>query len=291
VLCEALSGWRPPPVDSVDVIRPEPGAALAGLLGRPGSAPAAGEPLPPLWHWLAFLTWTPPGDLGADGHPRDGHFLPPLPDRRRVQAGGRAQFVAPLAVGAEARRRSELVRAEPKTGRSGELLLVTLRHVIAQGDGDCVVEEQDLIYRSGPAAVPTAAAPTTVTADAAPVVAAVGEGERVLPTGPTVLFGFSALTANAHRIHYDADYARDVEGYPGLVVHGPLVVLAMLELLRAEWPERPVREITYRFSRPFFAGRDIRVAASAAGDGVELTATAPGGPGRASARVGLGGAR
>src|SRR5262249_20304387 len=149
-------------------------------------------------------------------------FLPPIPDRRRMFAGGRLQCARPLAFGEPAERTADVVRAERKHGRTGELAFVTVRGEIRQGGQVAVVDEQDLVYRSGPATVRPVSRPASTV-----------DGVEFVPDAIT-LFQFSALTANSHRIHYDVRYARDVEGYPDLVVHGPLLVLAMAERWRAD---------------------------------------------------------
>ncbi|WP_420856203.1 hypothetical protein [Streptomyces abyssalis] len=245
--------WRPGPVHSTDALDPGPSAALSAVLGLPFPAAAAGQPLPPLWHWLHFLNWPRQSELGADGHPRDGHFLPPLPQRRRMFAGGRLDVRAPLTLGTHAELTSSLGGAEVKEGRSGGLLFVTVRSEYRQGGALCVTEEVDLVYRSGGGApVPAELVPDTVTAPEADA-----GWQRPWRTDPTLLFRFSALTANAHRIHYDEPYTTGTEGYPGLVVHGPLLVLSMLELVRREVPGRSVRALSYRLRKPVFCGERL----------------------------------
>ncbi|MGE3284576.1 MAG: hypothetical protein AB7J32_00575 [Pseudonocardia sp.] len=248
-LAEHVAGWSPEPVEHRDAVGEWAVAAFAGLLDVESPA-AAGEPVPPLWHWLAFLDHPAHAALGADGHPAAGHFLPPIPHRRRMFAGGRLQVHAPLRVGEPAARRTSLAALTPRTGRSGEMLFVTLRHEF-RVDGELrLVEEQDVVYRSGP---PGAArrGPLDPAPDG-PVRA--GPGEIALLPDEPLLFGFSALTYNAHRIHYDLGYATGVEGYPGLVVHGPLLALLLLELPRRFDPGHPVRGVTFRLERPAFAG-------------------------------------
>jgi 3-methylfumaryl-CoA hydratase len=245
--------WRPGPEQATDALDPGPSAALSAVLGLPRPAATAGEPLPPLWHWLHFLRWPPQQELGTDGHPRDGHFLPPMPRRRRMFAGGRLDVLSPLTLGRDAELTSRVSGVEAKQGRSGPLLFVTVRNEYRQGGELCVTEEQDLVYRSGGGApVPAGTVPDTVNApvDDAP-------WQSPWTTGPALLFRFSALTANAHRIHYDAPYAMGTEGYPGLVVHGPLLVLSMLELVRREAPQRTVRSLSYRLRRPVFCGERL----------------------------------
>lgn len=251
--------WTPPETVSVDVLSPGPVAALAALFDQPNPAPDDGDPLPPLWHWLYFTEWVPQSELGPDGHPRDGAFLPPLPDRRRMFGGGRLTFHAPLRRGEAVTRRSNVARVRARHGGSGWLLLITVRSEFSVAGEVRVVEEQDIVYRD-----PQAPSPAPVN----------GIGEEpegpwrfeLLPD-PVLLFRFSALTANAHRIHYDMPYVTEVEGYPGLLVHGPLMALGLLELPRRFAGERVVREYSYRAGRPVFAGPPIPLRGGPEADG------------------------
>jgi 3-methylfumaryl-CoA hydratase len=254
-------GWDPPAAVATDVLTHGPVAALAGLFDQPDPAPADGDPLPPLWHWVFFNDWPPQSELGADGHPRDGAFLPPLPDRRRMFGGGRLTVHAPLRLGETVTRHSAVTRVRTRHGDSGWLLLVTLRNEFSVGGKTRVVEEQDLIYRD-PGREP-----------ARPVESPLGEPPAgtwrlELAPDPVLLFRFSALTANAHRIHYDLPYATGVEGYPGLLVHGPLLAMALLELPRRFAGERLLREYSFRARRPVFAGRRITIGGGPGTDGV-----------------------
>lgn len=254
-------GWAPPEAVATDVLTHGPAAALAALFDRPGLEPAAGDPLPPLWHWLYFAEWPPESALGPDGHPRDGAFLPPLPDRRRMFGGGRVTVHAPLRLGETVTRRSSVARVRTRRGGSGWLLLVTVRGEFSVGGDVRVVEEQDIVYRD-----PRATSSPPVAAPAGPPPA--GPWGFELVPDPVLLFRFSALTANAHRIHYDVPYATGVEGYPGLLVHAPLLALALLELPRRFAPDRTVREFAYRARRPLFAsGTPIRVGGGPDADG------------------------
>ncbi|MEU6575254.1 MaoC family dehydratase N-terminal domain-containing protein [Streptomyces sp. NPDC046805] len=247
-----VESWNPGAVTEDDVLSPAPVAALSALLDQPEPVAEAGDPLPPLWHWLYFLRWPAQQDLGDDGHPRDGHFLPPIPQRQRMFAGGRCEIAAPLRVGEPAERISSVNTVATKQGTTGELLFVTVRSEYLQHGTTCVVEEQDIVYRSGrgagqhPTDLDTATAPRSDEAWQLP-----------LRPDPSLLFRFSAVTANAHRIHYDAPYAQGEEGYPGLVVHGPLLVLTMLELVRRNAPDRSVRSVSYRLRRPAFTGERL----------------------------------
>ncbi|QFG26296.1 MaoC family dehydratase N-terminal domain-containing protein [Actinomadura sp. WMMB 499] len=256
-----VAGWAPEAHETTEVIGPAPAAALAGVL----DTGAPGEELPPLWQWLYFLERPAQRELGADGHPREGRFLPPIPDRRRMFAGGRFRIAEPIRVGDTVTRRDELASTAVKTGRTGEMLFVTVRHTFLRDGTEIAVEEQDLVYRSGDAA-PRPSAPSPE----APVV----DAPWTLPVtaDPALLFRFSALTYNAHRIHYDERYATEVEGHAGLVVHGPLLAILCLELPRRAGVR--VRELSFRARTPVFAGRPF---AAAGGPDGALSIEAPGG--------------
>ncbi|MGI8333042.1 FAS1-like dehydratase domain-containing protein [Actinomadura scrupuli] len=263
-LARYIQDWRPSARISYDLISPVQAAALAGLLGGPHRAAQAGDRLPAFWHWLYFLEWPAQDELGPDGHPAQGHFLPPIPARKRMFAGGRLTVRAPMRLGATAERMSALAGVEAKEGRTGELLFVTVRHEIRQDGEIRLVEEQDLVYRSD----------ETKTAVTKPVEARPQEPpvssspwQRPLTADPVLLFRFSALTANAHRIHYDQAYTQDVEGYPGLVVHGPLLAVHMTELARRNAPDREIGSVRYRLRRPVFAGDPVLVTGEPAADG------------------------
>ncbi|MFF1691929.1 MULTISPECIES: hypothetical protein [unclassified Streptomyces] len=254
-----VESWNPGAVEDDDVLSPAPVAALSALLDQPEPVAAAGDPLPPLWHWLHFLQWPAQRDLGDDGHPRHGHFLPPIPDRQRMFAGGRCDIIEPLHIGERARRISRVGTVTTKQGKTGELLFVTVRSEYVQQGRTCLVEEQDIVYRSGRSA---GQHPTDLDTSATPH--SDETWQLPLQPDPRLLFRFSALTANAHRIHYDAPYAQGEEGYPGLVVHGPLLVLSMLELVRRNAPDRPVRSLSYRLRSPAFAGEHLLAAGAPA---------------------------
>ncbi|MFB4298431.1 MaoC family dehydratase N-terminal domain-containing protein [Actinomadura sp. NTSP31] len=256
-----VDGWSPEPVEAAEVIDAAPSAAVAGLL----DVEPPGEELPPLWHWLHFLERPAQRELGPDGHPMAGHFLPPIPDRRRMFAGGRFRVREPLRVGDTVTRRAELASTAVKQGRSGEMLFVTVRHTFLRDGAEIAVEEQDLVYRSGD----TASRPPEVSFEAPDVTA-----PWTLPVtaDPVLLFRFSALTYNAHRIHYDETYATEVEGHGGLVVHGPLLAILCLELPRRAGLK--VTELSFRARRPVYARQPFAAAGSPDG---ELSIEAPGG--------------
>ena len=269
---------------------------MAATIDYPPGRIAAGEPLPPLWHWLYFLEGLTPSRLGRDGHPQRGGFLPPVPLANRMWAGGRVEFLEPPLLGQTVTKRSTIASVQHKAGRSGELVFVTVLHEILRGESTIVREEQDLVYRdphprAAPAAAParasTGSGPGAATADVhahadagaeAQGDAAEGAGEaagarpgRAYLPDATMLFRYSALTFNGHRIHYDADYCREVEGYPGLVVHGPLNA-TMLAWRAQEASGRRLARFEYRGVRPAFAGSPIALRAQADGDAVSLAA-------------------
>jgi 3-methylfumaryl-CoA hydratase len=219
---------------------------LAATLDVPFSP---GAPLPVPWHWAFFNPIISTAGLGPDGHPRrDSPLLVDFP--RRMWVGGDVQVTRPLETDTAAVRRTSLVTHERKHGKSGDLLLVTLQHSIEQGGTACIVERQDVIYR--PAGGITA--PPGPLAELPP---AEGWRETVRPT-TALLFRFSAVTFNSHRIHYDADYATAVEHYPGLVVHGPLTAMLLAESASRQLG-RPLRSFAYRASSPLFVDQPITI--------------------------------
>ncbi|MBD1550791.1 FAS1-like dehydratase domain-containing protein [Pseudomonas typographi] len=227
---------------------------IAATFGEP--APADGEPLPLLWHWCFFQDPVPEAQLGSDGHPARGGFLPPADNRNRMWAGGRVEFIAPLKVGAAAQRRSTVLRIDEKQGRTGALLFVTVRHDYSQHGELCMREEQDIVYRE----------PNPPKLSSGEPPAAGGWGETIEPT-PTLLFRYSAVTFNGHRIHYDYPYVTGTEGYPGLVVHGPLIATLNLHAFCRAHPARRVRRFGFRGVRPLTLPTPFRVGGQVAEPG------------------------
>ena len=268
--------WQPRTEVTSEVIEPGPVAALAALFDDDLPAPQPGDPLPPLWHWAALPRWLASGTLDPDGHPHRGSFLPPVALPRRMFAGGSARLLAPLIVGTTVQREAEVLSVKPKNGRSGALVLVEVRIRLTDDTGAPAVEEhQHLVYREAPA--PTDRLypePPTAPTDPGVPLRQIDDSEWELRTDPALLMRFSAATANAHRIHYDWPYATRVEGYPGLVVHGPLQTLALAETHRLAGG-RPVLTLRHRNRAPLFCGEPARLRACPRDDGVTLELFGP----------------
>jgi 3-methylfumaryl-CoA hydratase len=248
---EQLKQWIGRTETRSDVVTVTPVAALAATLDRADALPQPGETLPPLWHWLYFLPVDRQSDLGADGHAQRGGFLPPVPLPRRMWAGGRLQFHHPLRVGEAITRVSRIVDVKLKQGRTGALVFVLVRHEIGNAEGVAITEEHDIVYRAHPADGEPAVAPIAAPADFA--------WRRTIRPDEVLLFRYSALTFNGHRIHYDRRYATEVEGYPGLVVHGPLIATLLLDLLRRSLPHANVARFQFRAVSPLFDGAPFAV--------------------------------
>ncbi|WP_241667118.1 FAS1-like dehydratase domain-containing protein [Muricoccus nepalensis] len=232
-------------------------AGLAATLGRP----LAGVEWEPLWHWMLFQDWRMPDEVGPDGHPRRGGFLPPVHDLpRRMWAGGRVTFRGPLRTGDAVRRVSTILSVKEKSGGSGRLVFVTVGHVLHGPAGVLVEEEQDIVYRGAEGAAVKAA-------PAAP--AWEGALEASLVPDPVMLFRYSALTGNGHRIHYDHPYVTGEEGYPGLVVHGPLQATLLARHARDLAGEgAALARFHYRGKRPCFDGRRLLLLGRRDGEGL-----------------------
>ncbi|MBU9124975.1 MaoC family dehydratase N-terminal domain-containing protein [Burkholderia multivorans] len=243
---ESFDAWIGRREDSVDRITPAPIRLLRATLddAEPSALP---DVLPPLWHWLYFLPGERQSNIGTDGHARRGGFLPPVALPRRMWAGGRLQFLRPLAVDTPIQRRSTIANVQSKSGRSGQLVFVTVLHEIGDAQGVAIREEQDIVYRDAP---PPAAAGTP--APAAQPAPTDEQYSRIVTPDPVLLMRFSALTFNGHRIHYDRPYAMEEEGYPGLVVHGPLIAMLLMEELRRRHPDKTIRAFDFKAVSPLF---------------------------------------
>jgi 3-methylfumaryl-CoA hydratase len=258
---ENLSAWVGRNEDATDVLEPARSDALRAALGDT-TRRAAGDPLPLLHHWLYFWNVQPPAGLGEDGHPAKGGFLPPVPLPRRMWAGGRLQFHQPLLLGERVTRRSTILKVEAKSGKTGDLVFVTVQHEVSGETGLAIVEEQDLVYRG-------AAAPGSISLPPADAPAPRSSWREELSPDPVLLFRYSALTMNGHRIHYDLPYAMDEEAYPGLVVHGPMQATLLADLA---WRQlgRPLATFAFRGLAPGFAGGRLHVCGEPADGGATL---------------------
>jgi 3-methylfumaryl-CoA hydratase len=242
----------------------------------------SGDPLPPLWHWMYFLPRAPGSKIGPDGHPQRGGFMPPIDLPRRMFAGARLKFHRLLTIGKPAERQGEVRAIAEKEGKSGKLAFVTAHYRFYQDGQLCIEEEQDIVYREPGerVAAPTPAATLEALAD--------GAWTRTIVPDPVLLFRFSALTFNAHRIHYDRPYATGEEGYPGLVVHGPLTAIQLLELVRHH-QHRPVTAFDFRGRAPLFDLAPYRlVGRPTAASSVELETQGPDGKRTMTATATLG---
>jgi 3-methylfumaryl-CoA hydratase len=228
----------------VDCVTAAPLAGLSATLDRDDPVPRPGDTLPPLAHWLYFTPLARASELGPDGHAHSGGLLPPAPLPRRMWAGGRLQFIHPLHVGDEITRNSRIADVKIKSGRSGTLVLVTVHHAIANAWGVALIEEHDIAFRDLPPSDAVLANATLAPTDET--------FAREIVPDPVLLFRYSALTFNGHRIHYDRSYVTDVEGYPGLLVHGPLIATLLIDLLRRERPDIQVQRFDYRAIAPLF---------------------------------------
>lgn len=234
--------------------------ALSATLDRDDPLPRPGDTLPPLWHWLFFLDRHRASELGPDGHARRGGLLPPIPLPRRMWAGSRFEFHRPLRVGDQMTRETRVIDIKEKSGRSGPLVFVVVSHEISNAAGLSITEEHDIVYRDHGPAAPLQAAPV----DAA--------WERTIQPDDVLLFRYSALTFNGHRIHYDRRYATEVEGYPGLVVHGPLIATLLMDLLRRHQPSATVTRFSFRAVSPLFDTASFAVCGKPDGNTIQLWA-------------------
>ena len=258
-----LQGWVGKIESASDQVTPIPIAALSATLDIEAPHPAAGDPVAPLWHWLYFLETHRQSELSPDGHAKLGGFLPPVPLPRRMWAGGRFEFHRPLRVGETVTRISRIADVQEKKGRSGTLIFVVVRHEIGNTEGIALTEEQDLVYRAHAKPGDPASAPQTAPAGAL--------WERVVQPDDVLLFRYSALTFNGHRIHYDRRYATETEGYPGLVVHGPLIATLLLDLLRRHMPEADVARFEFRAVSPLFDTSSFTLCGKLESDGKTIS--------------------
>jgi 3-methylfumaryl-CoA hydratase len=241
---EHLRGWVGRTETAHDVVTTAPLRALAATLDRDDPSPQPGDAVPPLWHWLYFLPLHRQSDIGADGHPQRGGFMPPVPLPRRMWAGSKMEFAQPLRVGQAITRQSVIKDVSLKVGRTGPLVFVTVRHEISAEGRLALADEHHIVYRDMPAVGEAPAAPTPPPQNET--------ASRRIQADDVLLFRYSALTFNGHRIHYDRRYVTEVEGYPGLVVHGPLIATLLLDLLRRQWPLAQLSGFSFRAIKPLF---------------------------------------
>ncbi len=276
----SLQAWIGRTETRSDQVTAAPMAALSATLDRDDPPPRPGDPLPPLWHWLYFLPIHRQSELAADGHAKLGGFLPPVPLPRRMWAGTRIEFHHPLRVGENVTRESRIVNVEHKQGRTGSLVFVQVRHEICNASGVALTDEHDIVYRGSP----RPGDPPPPPAPAAPAEQAWG---RTIQPDDVLLFRYSALTFNGHRIHYDRRYVTEVEGYPGLVVHGPLQATLLVDLLRRTLPQADVKRFAFRAVSPLFDtapfavcgkpeadGKAVQLWAKSSAGGLAMSATA-----------------
>jgi 3-methylfumaryl-CoA hydratase len=260
-----LQDWTGRSETVEDIATATPYAALSATLDWPAEAgpqrPATGTALPYLWHWLYFLPIYAQSEIGADGHAKRGGFLPPVPLPRRMWAGSDFQFHEPLLVGDALARTSTIIDVKEKSGRTGNLIFVKVRHEIRRNGAKevALTEHHNIVYRDAAkpddVAPPPVAAPTEFT------------WERHVVPDDVLLFRYSALTFNGHRIHYDRKYVTEVEGYPGLIVHGPLIATMLMDLLRRHMPHAQVAKFEFKAIRPTFDIHSFSVHGQPSADG------------------------
>ena len=260
-----LQDWIGRSETLADTATATPYAALAATLDWPSAdasqRPAPGTVLPYLWHWLYFLPIAAQSAIGEDGHPKRGGFLPPVALPRRMWAGSELVFHEPLLVGDALSRTSTIEDVKEKSGRTGSLIFVRVRHEIRRNGSDNVAlqEHHNIVYRAAPA--PNDVAPPPVAAPAACA------WERSIVPDDVLLFRYSALTFNGHRIHYDRQYVTQVEGYPGLIVHGPLIATLLMDLLRRNLPDAQVLKFEFKAVRPTYDIHPFSVHGQPSADG------------------------
>jgi 3-methylfumaryl-CoA hydratase len=257
-----LQDWIGRSETVADTATATPYAALAATLDQPDTLrPAPATPLPPLWHWLYFLPLAAQSDIGPDGHPKRGGFMPPVPLPRRMWAGSDFEFHEPLRIGDALSRTSTIIDVKEKSGRTGSLMFVKVRHEIRR-NGErkvALTEHHNIVYRAAPEPGDVPPPPQAAPKDSA--------WQRTIVPSDVLLFRYSALTFNGHRIHYDRKYVTEVEGYPGLIVHGPLIATLLMDLLRREQPDAKVLRFEFKAVRPTFDTHAFSVHGQPSADG------------------------
>lgn len=247
---ENFAAWIGQQQIQTDFCNPRQVAMLQAILNQHDATP---DILPSLYHWCYFLPIVNQSEMDEDGHPKKGGFLPPIPYPKRMWAGGRLQFLAPICLNHSIRRVSEISNIQFKHGKSGNMYFVTVKHQIFSEDQLCIIEEQDLVYREASNQVQTQR----------PQAAAVEQKSysyrKQIPVDSVSLFRYSAVTFNAHRIHYDRQFCTEVEGYPGLVVHGPLLATLLIHVFKQENPDKVIERFDFRAIRPVFDFNDFYI--------------------------------
>lgn len=255
---DEFDAWIGRTDEAEDTLTPRRYASMAVALDLDLAWPETGTALPPSWNWAYFTPLSPTAGLDRDGHEKHGRFLPPLDLPRRMWAGSRIEYATPLSIGQTARRVSTVKSITRKEGRSGKLVFILVEHRILVGDEAVQTEEQDIVYREAPQVGATPPTPPPAPEDA-------DFTKQIVPT-PSLLFRYSALTFNTHKIHLDRDYCRDVEGYPGLVVHGPLIATLLLDVVRENLPDATVAKFDFRAVSPLFDVDNFTVNGRRTGD-------------------------
>ena len=256
-----LRQWIGRSTEASDIVTAQLVKGLRSALFHDIGEPKAGDAAPWTTHWCLAQPVFPMSMLGPDGHPTRGGFLPPVPLPRRMWAGGEIEFVEPLRVGDETTRTSRISDVTMKTGSTGALCFVAVEHTIATPRGIAIRERQDIVYRDMGSAAPAASAK-------APPPPPVAKHRESHVCDPVLLFRYSALTFNGHRIHYDRAYVTEVEGYPGLIVHGPLIATLLVDLLRRELPGARLRAFAFKAASPLFDIHPFSVCGKCEADGV-----------------------
>lgn len=279
---DKLASWVGRERVTTDVVAADRVARLGTTLDRGDPEPRPGDPLPPCWHWMLFYDLTPLAEVGPDGHPARGSFMPPIDKPRRMWAGSRIRFLDPPRVGDAVHRLSRIASVSQKEGKSGQLVFVTLEHEISTPRGLGIVEQQDLVFRDLPG--PSSSAPPPPPAPSNAV------WQRTIEPSPVLLFRYSALTYNSHRIHYDLKYCQEKEGYPGLIVHGPLTATLLVDLVRRERPDRRIVSFDFKAVSALFDTASFIVAGRPRedGTGASVWAEGPNGALAMSGEVGFG---
>ncbi|MDN4987971.1 MaoC family dehydratase N-terminal domain-containing protein [Bradyrhizobium arachidis] len=266
-----LRQWIGRSTEATDIVTAQLVKGLRATLFQDVGEPNAGDAAPFTVHWCLAQPVFPMSMLGPDGHPTRGGFLPPVPLPRRMWAGGEIEFLQPLRVGDESTRTSRIADVQVKTGSTGTLCFVSVEHSISSPRGVAIRERQDIVYREM-----TSSAPASAKAASPPPKAQYRETHV---SDPVLLFRYSALTFNGHRIHYDRDYVTKVEGYPGLIFHGPLQAALIIEMAAKLRSSKPPKKFTYRGLQPLFEGSEFSINANETDAGMELwTANAEGQP-------------